>query len=338
MIESLHAHTTLSDGKLSHKEMFELAQNLNVSVVAFTDHDSIPGEETLNYLESVRNEKTKWIIGIEISADLPKDIPDQSNGGLHVIGLFVDPKNQELLDYCQKSQKARVERMEKMVTNLQNIGFTITAEDCLLASRGEAVGRPHIVEALDKYPENKNVVMHIIDEMKTDAENDPTLNIRYKNMIEAGERQYPYTLFLSGDSYKKAYEDTSGSPDLDEAVALIRNAGGIASIAHYFTINKKMPFSFVEQLLKNKRIDGMETVYGMWHLGKSDEQKIKDDQAEIERLLSLYDGIQTGGSDAHKEEDMRQYASLPDFADKSAGMARKILASGKVNPLFSSFS
>lgn len=111
MIETLHTHTTLSDGKLSHKEMFELAESLGVSIIAFTDHDAVPGDETLAYLNGVHGSSTKWILGIEITAGLPKELSDQSNGGLHIIGLFLDPKNNALLEHCEKAQKARVERM-----------------------------------------------------------------------------------------------------------------------------------------------------------------------------------------------------------------------------------
>ncbi len=336
MIESLHTHTTLSDGKLSHKEMFELAESLGISVIAFTDHDAVPNDEALAYLESVRESSAKWIVGIEITAGLPKELSDQPNGGLHIIGLFTDPKNPALLEHCEKAQKARVERMKKMVANLQNLGFFITAEDCLAASGGESVGRPHIVEALGTHPENQAVMTRLMEEMKKEAEQDSVLRAKYENMIESGERQYPYTLFLSGDSYKKAYTETTYSPDLDEAVALIRGAGGIASIAHYFTVKKKMPISLIEQLLKEKRIDGMETVYGMWNIGKNTEQEMKDDQQELKRLIDMYGGLQTGGSDAHKEEDLRQYASLAEFSQKSAGMTQKILDSGRVARRFSS--
>lgn len=336
MIETLHTHTTLSDGKLTHKEMFELAKSLGVSVIAFTDHDAVPNEETLMYLESFRGASTKWIVGIEITAGLPKELSGQSHGGLHIIGLFIDPKNPYLLEHCEKAQNARVERMESMVTSLKNLGFTITAEDCLQASGGDSVGRPHIVEALGTHSENQAVITRLMEEMKKEAEHDSVLRLKYESMIESGERQYPYTLFLSADSYKKAYMEPTYCPDLDEAVALIRGAGGIASIAHYFTVKKKMPFPFIEQLLKEKRIDGMETVYGMWNLGKNSEQEMKDDQKELESLLDLHEGLRTGGSDAHKEEDLRQYASLTDFSAKSIGMAQKILDSERVNRHFSS--
>lgn len=224
-----------------------------------------------------------------------------------------------------------------MVANLKNLGFTIAAEDCLRASGGDSVGRPHIVEALAMHAENQAVMITLIEEMKKDAENNSELRLKYEGMIESGERQFPYTLFLSEDSYRKAYMESTYCPDLDDAVALIRDAGGIASIAHYFTVKKKISIPFIEQLLKEKRIDGVETIYGMWNLGKSGEQEMKDDQKELKRLITLHGGLETGGSDAHKEEDMRQYAPLADFSLKSAGLTKKIIDSGRVDRRFSSF-
>ena len=62
-IESLHTHTVLSDGKLTHREMFDLAESLGISVLAFTDHDAVSSPEIMAELETLRDRKTKWIIG-----------------------------------------------------------------------------------------------------------------------------------------------------------------------------------------------------------------------------------------------------------------------------------
>lgn len=337
-VESLHTHTTLSDGKLSHQEMFELVESLGVSVVAFTDHDALPGDAALRYLEKVRHSPAKWIIGIEITAGFPKELAGTPNGGLHIIGLFVDPKNTALLEHCTKAQEARVTRMKGMVANLNALGFRITEEDCLRASGGDSVGRPHIVEALRFYPENDAVMKALAEKMRKEAEDDADLRIKYERMIEAGERQFPYTLVLSGDAYAPAYIEASYCPDLDEAVSLIRRAGGIASIAHYFTIKKKMPLPFIEQLLKEKRIDGMETVYGAWLRESENSQRdeIIAEQSELKKYIALHGGLETGGADAHTEEDMRDFAAKTQFSTRTAGFTKKILDSGRVRREFSS--
>lgn len=338
-IESLHTHTTNSDGKLSYKEMFELSESLGVSVVAFTDHDAVINEDGLAFLETVRGSKTRWVSGIEISAAPPKEIAEQGlgKGGLHIIGLFVDPKNSALQEHCKKAQAARIVRMQTIVSNLTEMGFTLTEEDCLKASGGETVGRPHIVSAILSHPENQKVMDSLREQMRQDARRDEDIHLAYESMMEAGEHQYPYALFLSHDAYRKAYVDVSYAPDLDETVALIRNAGGAAIIAHYFTVKKKMPMDFIEKLLKEKRIDGLETVYGLWHVGKSDENELGTEKAQLRTLIQKYGALETGGPDAHTEEDMRLYTENEAFSAPSAGMTEKIVASGKVNAANSSF-
>ena len=332
-IESLHTHTTLSDGKLSHKQMFELSESLGVSVVAFTDHDAVLNDEAISYLESVSTSKTKWISGIEISAAPPKEIEGLGKGGLHIIGLFVDPKNTALKEHCQKAQASRIERMKKIVSNLHALGFIVSEEDCLNASGGETVGRPHIVEAINSHPENEEVMKKLLAEMEEDSRTNTRTKIKYDAMMEAGAYQYPYVLFLSHDAYRPAYADVTYAPDLDQTTTLIRNAGGVSIIAHYFTVKKKMPFPFIEKLLAEKRIDGMETVYGLWHVGKNDEQELEEEKNTIRELLTKYNGLATGGPDAHTEEDMRLYAGLSDFAALSIGMAEKVLAFCKKNDI-----
>ena len=334
--ESLHTHTTLSDGKLSHQEMFELAETLGVSVIAFTDHDAILNNKAYAYLDSVRNSRTKWVSGIEISAAPPKEISGLGKGGLPVVGLFVDPNNEALMEHCTKAQSARIVRMEKIVGNLTGLGFTISTEDCLKASGGEAVGRPHIVEALKNHEENEGVMAVLVEKMKSEAETNESVRVKYEKMIGGGPHQLPYSLFLSPDAYFKAYEEVSYAPDLDETTKLIRDAGGISIIAHYFTIKQKMPFPFIEKLLEEKRIDGLETVYGLWKMGQKDEAELEMEKTEIRRLLLKHNGIESGGPDAHTEEDMRKYVDLGSFSALSIGMTEKILSSGKVNKDWSS--
>jgi len=338
-IQSLHTHTTNSDGKLSYKEMFELTESLDISVVAFTDHDAVLTDEGLEYLENVRDSKTKWISGIEISSAPPKEITEagMGKGGLHIIGLFVDPKNEALKEHCKKAQAARIVRMQKIVSNLKDLGFTITEEDCLKASGGETVGRPHIVQALESHPENKKVMDSLREEMREDARRSENIHVAYEEMMENGEYQYPYALFLSHTAYRPAYVDVTYAPDLDETAKLIRDAGGVAFIAHYFTAKKKMPLSFIEKLLSEKRIDGLETIYGLWHVGKADEQELETQKDDIKKLLLKYSALQSGGPDAHHEEDMRLYAENNVFSGPSQGMAENIIASGKVSTKNSSF-
>jgi len=334
-IETLHTHTTLSDGRLSHKEMFDLAESLGVSVIAFTDHDSVPPPTILAELESFRNRTTKWIIGSEVTSALPKELAPKE-ATVHVIGLFLDPSNETLLDHCHRAQIARVKRMDQMVSKLQKLGFKITAEDCLEMSGGESVGRPHIVQALAKYPENNLVTEKIRLEMAAEASSDSKIQERYTHMMQKGERQYPYELYLSPEAYRDGYAEHEYMPDLDEAVRIIRAAGGVAILAHYFTIRNKMPLEVLEKLLAEKRIDGIETVYGIREYGTDGEKEITREREALREMAKRHDAIIAGGSDAHTREDLEYYVQNDWFSREATGFTASILSTGKVSKEFSS--
>lgn len=333
--ESLHTHTTLSDGKLTHREMFELAQSLGVAVIAFTDHDAVPSPEIMAELEALRPRTLKWIVGIEITADLPKELkPD--TGAVHIIGLFCDPANEALVKHCHRAQVSRVKRMKEIVSKLQNLGFKITAEDCLEMSGGESVGRPHIVQAIKKYPENNLVMEKIRLEMADEATRDHSIQEQYSKMMQKGEHSYPYTLFLSPEAFRKGYVEHDYMPDLDEAVKLIRNAGGVAVIAHYYTIRSKMSLEFFDKLLALKRIDGAEVVYGLREYGTLGEKAINVERQALREIIEKHGGLAIGGSDAHTTEDLERYVMNDWFSNESIGFTEKVLVTGKVSKLFSS--
>ena len=334
-IESLHTHTTLSDGKLSQQELFQLAESLGISVLAFTDHDAVPSPEIMRGLDTLRDGPTKWIIGTELTAGLPEELAPET-GTAHIIGLFVDPSNQKLLDHCARAQQSRVKRMTVIVSNLQNLGFTITTEDCLEASAGDSVGRPHIVEALSKHFENNVIMEKIRREMAADAAHDPLIQEHYTRMMQKDARQYPYTLLLSPHAYRKAYAEHTYMPDLDQAVALIRDAGGVAIMAHYFTIRSKISFEVLEQLLAGKRLDGVEVVYGFREYNTDGEQTLERERQALRDLAAKHGAIITGGSDAHTREDLETYAENGWFSSESVGFTERVLSTGKVSKKFSS--
>lgn len=331
--ETLHTHTTLSDGKLSHLEMFELAEKLGVLVIAFTDHDAVPSPETMKELHELRERKLKWVVGIEITAGLPKELQPET-ASVHIIGLFVDPTNSSLLNHCRLAQGARVRRMKKIVENLQSLGFKISNEDCFEMSGGESVGRPHIVQALAKYPENNLIVEKIRKEMAADT--NTKVQARYGEMMKRGETQYPYVLFLSPDAYRKGYVEHDYMPDMDEAVKLIRNAGGVAVIAHYYTIRSKMPLELFDKLLFEKRIDGAEVVYGLREYGTDGEKSINTERTALREIIQKHSALALGGSDAHTAEDLERYIMNDWFSKETVGFTESILSTGKVSKQFSS--
>lgn len=336
-IQSLHNHTAISDGKLTHLEVLDTASQAGISVIAFTDHDIVPDEKILKTLKENKNHTTKWLIGIEMSSGFPKEMEGQPKGDLHIIGLFVNPRNSELKRYCEHSIKNRLEKTRKTVQNLQKIGFDITLEECLKVSGQGSIGRPHIVTVLTSTAKNLELIEKYRKELREKAKNDSKLNQKYQAMMEQGPKQYPYTLFLSGKAFvSEVYIEEGTTIDLDKVVFLIRNAGGIASIAHYATIKSEMGLEKLEELLKDNRIDSVETVYGFWKYGSSEESEIEKERDEVRKLLKKYKKVKTGGADAHYPAQFQEYAQASWYSKESEDMVENIMKDFKLDTTWSS--
>lgn len=337
-IQNLHCHTTTSDGELSPLEVLETCQNYHVSAVAFTDHDSLPNEKTIDFLMNNKNHSVKWIVGVELNSGLPKDFSDEYCGGFDIVGLFVNPNDKKLIEHCQKAQTARLIRMKKTVKNLQNLGFEISENDCLKASGGESVGRPHMVKALKSKEINLKVIENLRFKMEKESLNNPVIKKKYDLMISSGENQYPYSLFLDQSSYiPNVYVEYEYWVDMDQAVELIRNAGGLAFIAHYFTLVNKLPPNVLEKIIKEKRIDGLETVFGRNLYGTALEEKIVSTRKITKALVEKYRCLESGGDDSHSAQSIIDFANNHKFANSTVGLAEKIIKLSKVNTQWSSF-
>ena len=332
-IQTLHSHTTSSDGELSHTEVLNACRRYGISKLAFTDHDTVISEHTLKDLKKYDG-KVKWISGIEISSGLPIELGGKATSDLHIVGLFVDPTNNNLKKHCQLAKSARVERMQKMVKNLRSLGFNITEDDCLKASNGETVGRPHIVTAIKSKEENLTIMENIRKRMFEDSNKDKLIIKKYDEMMEPGEHQYPYVLFLTDNSYiPNIYVDYQYYTDMDKSVALIRNAGGLAILAHYFTCSNKINPEMLDRFFKQNRLDGAETVYGLFALGTGTEveKRIVESSKIAREIVTSNDKLESGGADAHKNIDFEQFANSGKYANLTQNMAEKIIEKSKVD-------
>lgn len=337
-IQSLHSHTTTSDGKYSHSELLDAAKKNNISVIAFTDHDSVPDEKTIKELNLIKKHPTKWIIGTELSSGLPKEMIGETGSGFHIVGLFVDPTDLNIQNHCKMAREARIDRMVKIVSNLQKQGFEIKVEDCLKASNGETVGRPHIVEALQAHPQNLQIIESLRKKMEKEAQISLEVKEKYDNMINRGERQYPYVLFLSQDAYIKGIMvDSKYEPDMDKTISIIRQAGGLAIVAHYSTIKNKINPEMLIRLIKEKRIDGIETVYGISLQGTEEGRRWSEDEMWLRSVTAQYDTLESGGADLHSQEDLIMFAQSGNYANQTIGLAERIIAKSKVDTTWSSF-
>jgi 3',5'-nucleoside bisphosphate phosphatase len=329
--ESLHNHTVISDGTQTHLEVLATAAEHGVGIVAFTDHDRLPSLQTRQELSSYDG-PVRWILGLELSCGLPKDMPGWDQSVLHLVGLFIDPDNSALVEYTDTVSRGRLDRMRHIVAHLVKLGFQITPEDCLDVAGESQVGQPHIVTALLASPTNAIRMEAIRLQMAEAARSDVAVRERYDRMMTDGPRQYPYTLFMSSRSFRPVPKQSFGGVvDLDQAVAMIRGAGGVAVLAHWFFDAEKLPEESLRQLVVEGRIDGLETssVDGLASQYSSQFIPVVRQLGEDSHVVTIV------ASDSHGVDDFQKFAASP-LALESTGQTARLVDQLSIDTRWSS--
>lgn len=132
----LHTHSTASDGTFSPTELVDLAVQKGLSAIALTDHDTVDGLE-----EAIRHSKEKYpdfelVPGIEYST--VRDGKD-----VHIVGLYIDYKDEEYRAGLQRFIDSRTERNRKICKKLTEAGMPVTYEELVEANPGAVITRAH---------------------------------------------------------------------------------------------------------------------------------------------------------------------------------------------------
>lgn len=317
--ESLHNHTTASDGHLDHLELLDKGYAEGFNVMAFTDHDVLPNDNALTRLKDYAG-PMKWLTGIEISSGLPHELGGGPVSMFHILGLFTSPHDRALAEHAKIAVAARNERMERIVKNLRSLGFEVTESDCLAESGGEAVGRKNIARALMRSKGYEEVMDRLRKMMAEEAIDDMNVAMQYARMLEGPYSDHPFVLFLSSDSYiEDVYVDYLYSIDMDKSVELIRNAGGIAILAHWATIQKQITPEMLRSFLSDKRLDGVE-------LRSAFQDEEKDSlERRLRELAEETGAAWTYGIDGHSNKDIESFGRNLPVAERTIGQTKKLI-------------
>lgn len=195
--------------------------------------------------------------GVEVVPGV--EISAQYEGGtLHILGYYIDGESSELRKGLEIVQEARRRRNPRLIRNLQNLGIDISLDEVTRAAAGGQVGRPHVAQVLVT-----------------------------KGYVK--DSRQAFCKYLQKGA--AAYEPKFRLPPA-EALSLIRSAGGIAVLAHPFTLDCKTEFDldgFVGTLA-DQGLEGIEVYYP--------EHSVDREQlyARVARRRGL---LLTGGSDFH---------------------------------------
>ncbi|BEU03831.1 phosphatase [Agarivorans sp. OAG1] len=133
----LHCHTTASDGGLSPTEIVMRAENMQVDVLAITDHDTTAG-----IAEAKANAKHVQIItGTEISTAWHAF-------DIHIVGLNIDVTSTELQRHLAEQRDKREVRAQEMNLRLAKAGIHDVYSDAKQLAGNAPITRSHFAKVL----------------------------------------------------------------------------------------------------------------------------------------------------------------------------------------------
>lgn len=217
MKADLHVHTNKSDGIYSISEIIPKAKKAGLKAFAITDHDTVAALPDIAELQPTTD--IEIIPGIEISVY-------ESGGELHMLGYYIDHKNNDISSMVEKVQRVRTQRIFDVCDKLKKINMDIKPEEVLaVAGDTYSLGRPHIAKVM-----------------------------LAKNYVSTLKEAFVKYLSSGNPGFVPKHKISAG-----DAIDLIKGAGGVAVLAHPF-LNKQI--RLIEPLIR-KGIKGIEVYYSM---------------------------------------------------------------------------
>ena len=201
---------------------------------------------------AARRANLALVLGAEISCLTQDDV------AVHILGLLFDGENATMQTMLEESRDSRLPRMRRMTELLTADGIEISLEEVFAAMpEGATLGRPHLADALVA-----------------------------KGHIASRDEAFA-TLLHNGSKYYV----THLAPTPEDAIKVIRQAGGVAVIAHPFATRRGQTLSVMSfPSLIAAGLNGVEVEH------RDHSQEEREQLRELARDLGL---VITGASDYH---------------------------------------
>jgi predicted metal-dependent phosphoesterase TrpH len=205
-------------------------------------------------------QSAKEALRADLSLALGAEISCLTTDGVsvHMLGLLFDGEHQQMQNMLENNRDGRIPRAHRMIELLNAGGINISMEDVeAVKPVGATLGRPHIADALVK-----NGVVSSRDEAFTE-------------------------LLHNNSPYYVAHL----APTPEDAISMIRSAGGVAVIAHPFASHRGQVLSASDFLpLKNAGLNGIEVNH---------RDHNNDERTALANIARELDLVVTGASDYH---------------------------------------
>lgn len=134
-----HIHTTASDGEATPTQIVRRAAELEYDIIAITDHDNTDGiAEARIAAEAVG---IRFVPGVEIA------VVTEEGTGLHMLGYYIDEKNEELKEFLRAIVERRKERNEQLFRVLKELGCEMAVDD-IEYGKNEFISRSALARAM----------------------------------------------------------------------------------------------------------------------------------------------------------------------------------------------
>lgn len=217
---------------------------------------ALTDHDSLGGLERFASASAKSIVrgvpGVEISVDC-----QPSNATMHLLGYFIDPANAQLNEHINRLRDGRQRRNHEILKRLNALGVMVSMSEVAAFAGENNVGRLHFAQALVA-----------------------------RGYVRTNQEAFDKYLAKGKSGYADRLRLTPA-----EAVAMIRQAGGLAVLAHPFTLNlSPAKLAACVGLLTQAGLQGLEVYYPQ-HRPK-----------QVQHYLALagqFQLVATGGTDFH---------------------------------------
>ena len=198
----LQSHSVHSDGELPAAQVVENAAQAGVELLALSDHDTVDGVDEALAAGAVHG--VRVVPATEISA------VDGQYEDLHVLGYGIDHRSALLGERLLDARADRERRADAMADRLRELGFEVDPAPIeARKAAGKPVGRPHLAAAVLAHPANA-------ERLAAEGHSDVSSFI-------------PAYLIQGKPGYV-----ARSHPTVEEAIAWIHEAAGVAVWAHPF--------------------------------------------------------------------------------------------------------
>lgn len=257
----LHTHTTYSDGTWDVKTLLKNANENGVELLAITDHDTVKAHLELKENDYSSYFKGKIIPGAEFNCVF-------NNAKIELLGYNFDIErmNEWIEKVYNKEKKPNLMEEFNLLMNACHKN-KIKVDDI---NYKEDMGWPidFIYESIKKYPENKK---YFSDKEWTDID----------HFFRCCTCNIDFPLYIDF-----SYQTLNAKLVSDE----IRKLGGKVFLAHLFTYPLRDYKKYLDSLVENNIIDGVETYYS-----KFSDEEIKF----VEKYCKKNNLYMSAGTDCH---------------------------------------